>query len=96
MSGIAPKAAISRKSPDSSPEVPKPKRIRTEVINVDSDKKATNLNTSMTTAYTETPRDNANLKVMTKDPVSIRPLGHQAAEQTLGEAKIIVLHLKHG
>jgi hypothetical protein len=86
MSGIVPKTVMSRKSPDSSPEVPKPKRIRTGVINIDSNKKATSLNTSMTTAYTETPRDNANLKVMTKDPSSIRPLGHQAAEQTMGEA----------
>ncbi len=84
MSGIVPKAAISRKSPDSSPEVPKPKRIRTEVINVDSDKKVTTLSTSMTTAYTATPRDDANLKVMTKDPLSIRPLSHQSAEQTMG------------
>ncbi len=39
MNGNVPKAAVSRKSPDSSPDVPKPKRIRTEVINVDSEKK---------------------------------------------------------
>jgi hypothetical protein len=43
----------------------------------------------MTTAYTETPRDNANLKVMTKDPSSIRPSGQQAAEQTMGEASTL-------
>jgi hypothetical protein len=89
MSGIVPKAAMSRKSPDSSPDIPTPKRIRTEVINVDSDKKAMNLNMSMTTAYTETPRNNANLKVMTNDPSSIRPSGHQAAEQTMGEASTL-------
>jgi hypothetical protein len=29
MSGV-PKSVVSRKSPDSSPEVPKPKRIRTD------------------------------------------------------------------
>jgi hypothetical protein len=54
------------------------------VINVNSDKKATNLNTSMTSAYTATPRDDANLKVITKNPLSIRPLSHQPAEQTTG------------
>ncbi len=85
MSGIVPKAAISRKSPDSSLEVPKPKRIRKDMEEVSRDKKATTLDTSMTTAYTETPRDNSNLKVMTKDPSSIRPSGHQAAEQTMEE-----------
>ncbi len=80
-----PKAAISRKSPDSSPEVPKPKRIRKDVIDVDSDTKATALDTAMTTAYTETVRDHSNLRVITKDPSSIRPLGQQAAERTMGE-----------
>ncbi len=40
----------------------------------------------MTTAYTETPRDNSNLRVMTQDPSSIRPLGHQAADPTIEEA----------
>jgi hypothetical protein len=85
MSGVVPKATISRKTPDSSPEVPKPKRIRKEVVEVDRNKKAATLDTSMTTAYTETPRDNSNLRVMTKDPSSIRPSGHQAAEQTLEE-----------
>jgi hypothetical protein len=86
MSGIVPKVAISRKSPDSSPDVPKPKRIKKGAVEVDSDKKAATLDTSMTTAYTETPRDNSNLRVITKDPFSsIRPSGHQAAEQTLEE-----------
>ncbi len=109
MSGSVPRAALSQKSPDSSPEVPRPKRIRTDVINVDSDKRtgtqekevavhkllqtaavrdlqrATGLNTSMTTAYTETPRDNANLMAITKDPLSIRPSGHQTAGPKITE-----------
>jgi hypothetical protein len=105
MNGNAPEAAMSRKSPDSSPEVPRPKRIRTEVINVDSGKDAgvketctviqsaavrnlqtsTGLNTSMTTAYTETSRDNANLMAITKDPLSIRPSGHQSTGPKITE-----------
>jgi hypothetical protein len=85
MSGVVPKSVISRKSPDSSPEVPKPKRIRKEEVEISRDNKAMTLNMSMTTAYTETPRDNSNLRVMTKDPSSIRPPGHQPAEQTVKE-----------
>jgi hypothetical protein len=92
LSGIVPKAAISRKSPDSSPEVPKPKRIRKDVEEVSREKKATTLDTSMTTAYTETPRDNSNLRVMTKDPSSIRPSGHQPTEQTMKETSARTAH----
>jgi hypothetical protein len=89
MSGVVPKSMISRKSPDSSPEVPKPKRIRKEEVEVNRDNKALTLNMSMTTAYTETPRDNSNIRVMTKDPSSIRPPSHhpnlQPTEQTVKE-----------
>ncbi len=64
-------------TPESSPELPKPKRSK--IFDVDSrksakveDKGSVKLDTAMTTAYTASMRDKANLLAITKNPLSIR------------------------
>ncbi len=86
MKGLIPQTEKGGKSPSSENEAPMSKRIKIEdetelkLISLDVDvlpRVQPHTKSQMTSAYTQSARDDANLKTIVKDPLSIRTANHE-------------------